>query len=69
MAAYATSSSMGSGSTGGQVLLGCMEMSYFCDVNFESEEFLRIFLFRSRENNIIYVSYICLLMGILFMGS
>ena len=48
MAAYATSSSMGSGSNGGEVLLGCMEMSYFCDVNFESEAFLRIFLFRSR---------------------
>ena len=47
MAAYATSSSMGSGSNGGEVLLGCMEMSYFCDVNFESEAFLRIFHFRS----------------------
>ena len=36
----------GSGSNGGEVLFGCMEMSYFYDVNFESEVFLRIFLFR-----------------------
>ena len=48
MTAYATSSSMGSGSNGGEGLLGCKEMSYFCDVNFESEVFLRIFLFGSR---------------------
>ena len=40
MAAYVTWSSKGSGSNGGGVLLGCMYMSYFCDVNFESEVFL-----------------------------